>query len=127
MFTCLAEAQIVVEDWRQDYNQHRPHSAPGTTSPARFAGRIELINLWPLAQSEIAGARGNFVDALFAASPPRVDGATIGREAFAARVSTGGCGEAFECGCEAAISSPKAITAGQVAAISGSVQPAVVK
>jgi predicted AAA+ superfamily ATPase len=59
-----------------------------------LTGRIELINLWPLAQSEIAGAKGNFVDALFAASPPRVEGATIGREAFAARVSTGGYPEA---------------------------------
>ncbi len=37
MFTCLAEAQLMVEDWRQDYNQHRPHSALGMTSPARFA------------------------------------------------------------------------------------------
>jgi putative transposase len=37
IFSCLAEARVMVEDWRQDYNQHRPHSALGMTSPARFA------------------------------------------------------------------------------------------
>ena len=59
-----------------------------------LTGRIELINLWPFAQSEIAGAKGNFIDDLFAASPPSVEGATIGREAFAERVATGGYPEA---------------------------------
>src|SRR4051812_48764439 len=28
-FSCLAEAAVVIEDWRQDYNAHRPHSALG--------------------------------------------------------------------------------------------------
>jgi len=37
LFSCLAEAQVMVEDWRQDYNQHRPHSALGMMTPARFA------------------------------------------------------------------------------------------
>lgn len=59
-----------------------------------LTGRIELIHLWPLAQSEIAGATSNFVDALFAASPPRVRRATVGREAFAALVAAGGYPEA---------------------------------
>jgi len=27
----------MVEDWRQDYNEHRPHSALGMQPPARFA------------------------------------------------------------------------------------------
>ena len=36
-FSCLAEAQVMVEDWRQDYNHHRPHSALGMMAPARFA------------------------------------------------------------------------------------------
>jgi putative transposase len=35
-FSCLAEAQVVIEDWRQDYNQHRPHSSLGMRSPAAF-------------------------------------------------------------------------------------------
>jgi len=36
-FSCLAEAKVMVEDWRQDYNEHRPHSALGMMAPARFA------------------------------------------------------------------------------------------
>ena len=37
MFSCLAEARVVIEDWRQDYNQRRPHSALGMKTPAAFA------------------------------------------------------------------------------------------
>lgn len=36
-FSCLAEARVMVADWRHDYNQHRPHSALGMIPPARFA------------------------------------------------------------------------------------------
>jgi integrase-like protein len=37
LFSCLAEARVLIEDWRQDYNAHRPHSALGMMAPARFA------------------------------------------------------------------------------------------
>ncbi len=37
LFSCLAEARVLVEDWRQDYNQHRPHSALGMMTPNAFA------------------------------------------------------------------------------------------
>jgi transposase InsO family protein len=37
LFCGLAEAQVVIEDWREDYNQHRPHSALGRKAPAVFA------------------------------------------------------------------------------------------
>jgi putative transposase len=36
-FSCLAEAKVLIEDWRADYNEHRPHSALGMKSPVRFA------------------------------------------------------------------------------------------
>jgi putative transposase len=36
-FSCLTEAKTLIEDWREDYNEHRPHSALGMTAPARFA------------------------------------------------------------------------------------------
>jgi putative transposase len=29
--------QTIIEDWRQDYNAHRPHSALGNLSPNAFA------------------------------------------------------------------------------------------
>jgi len=36
-FSCLAEARVVIEDWRQDYNAHRPHSALANQTPRAFA------------------------------------------------------------------------------------------
>jgi putative transposase len=36
-FSCLTEAQVLIEDWREDYNEYRPHSALGMRSPAPFA------------------------------------------------------------------------------------------
>ena len=36
-FSCLAEAQVVIEDWCEDYNLRRPHSALGMKTPAKFA------------------------------------------------------------------------------------------
>lgn len=32
-FSCLAEARVVIEDWREDYNTRRPHSALGMRAP----------------------------------------------------------------------------------------------
>jgi transposase InsO family protein len=37
LFSCLAEAQVLIEDWRQDYNTNRPHSALGMMTPVAFA------------------------------------------------------------------------------------------
>ncbi len=38
-FTTLAEAQRIIEDWRVDYNLHRPHSSLRYATPAEFAAR----------------------------------------------------------------------------------------
>ena len=37
LFSCLTEARVLIEDWRSDYNHHRPHSALGMMTPAAFA------------------------------------------------------------------------------------------
>jgi putative transposase len=37
LFSCLAEARVVIADWREDYNHCRPHSALGMQTPAAFA------------------------------------------------------------------------------------------
>jgi putative transposase len=37
LFSCLAEAQVVIADWREDYNHQRPHSALAMQTPAAFA------------------------------------------------------------------------------------------
>ena len=34
IFTTLFEAQVLIENWRKDYNQVRPHSALGYRPPA---------------------------------------------------------------------------------------------
>jgi transposase InsO family protein len=40
------EAQIVIEQWRQEYNQRRPHSSLGYLAPAAFAQQARLsLNL----------------------------------------------------------------------------------
>ena len=36
-FACIAEARVLIADWREDYNQRRPHSALGMLAPAAFA------------------------------------------------------------------------------------------
>ena len=36
-FSGLAEAQVVIADWRRDYNHRRPHSALGMRAPVAFA------------------------------------------------------------------------------------------
>jgi transposase InsO family protein len=31
------EARVIIEDWRIDYNEHRPHTAHGDLTPTEFA------------------------------------------------------------------------------------------
>ena len=38
-FGSLAEAQVITEDWRIEYNTYRPHSALGGLTPAEYAGQ----------------------------------------------------------------------------------------
>jgi uncharacterized protein len=59
-----------------------------------LTGRMEIVTLWPLAQAEIRGGHANIVDALLAASPPQIDDAIVGRDAFVDIVAAGGYPEA---------------------------------
>ena len=38
-FGSLAEAQVLVEAWRMEYNTYPPHSARRGLSPAEYAGQ----------------------------------------------------------------------------------------
>jgi predicted AAA+ superfamily ATPase len=60
-----------------------------------LTGRMETIVLWPLAQAEIRGAETNIIDLLFAGRVPDVQGAPVGRAAFASIVAAGGYPEAM--------------------------------
>ena len=37
VFTSLASARIIIEDWRRDYNEVRPHSSLDYQTPDEFA------------------------------------------------------------------------------------------
>jgi uncharacterized protein len=60
-----------------------------------LTGRTELVRLWPLSQAEIHGSQTNFIDAIYAQSPPRIDDAPVGRAAFVDVVAAGGYPEAL--------------------------------
>ncbi len=38
-FSCLTEARVVIGDWREDYNDRRPHSSLGMRPPTVFAAQ----------------------------------------------------------------------------------------
>jgi transposase InsO family protein len=42
LFSCLTEAQVMIEDRRQDYNHHRPHSSLRMLTPAHYSQTIKL-------------------------------------------------------------------------------------
>ena len=58
-------------------------------------GRVEYLNLWPLARAEIEGKRDSVIDALLDGTPPRVSGAPKGRAASAELVVAGGFPDAL--------------------------------
>jgi putative transposase len=43
-FTTLAHARAIIEEWRVDYNEIRPHSSCGRVPPALFAARYRIEN-----------------------------------------------------------------------------------
>ena len=42
-FTTLNEARMIIEDWRKDYNQFRPHSSLGNLTPEEFANQNAAV------------------------------------------------------------------------------------
>jgi len=42
-FASLTEAQTIIEAWRLDYNQRRPHSSLGHLTPNEFIGQRQVI------------------------------------------------------------------------------------
>jgi hypothetical protein len=46
-FATLTEAKQVIEDWRREYNESRPHRSLGERTPSEFACQIALNGGWP--------------------------------------------------------------------------------
>ena len=42
----LAEARRIIEEWRIDYNNNRPHTSPNGLTPIEFAARPEQGQNW---------------------------------------------------------------------------------
>ena len=42
-FALLAEAQTIIEAWRLDYNQRRPHGSLGHLTPNEFVAQRQVI------------------------------------------------------------------------------------
>ena len=45
VFGSLAEARVVIEQWRREYNEYRPHSSLGYDTPAQTAARCQIDSL----------------------------------------------------------------------------------
>jgi predicted AAA+ superfamily ATPase len=56
----------------------------------KLPGRVDYVRLWPFSQGEIENRHGSFIDRVFEGDPPRIQGAQVGRGAYAERVVTGG-------------------------------------
>lgn len=57
-------------------------------------GRVDRIEMWPLARTEIEDGKLNLLDELFAARVPRITGASVGPNAYSRYLSEGGYPEA---------------------------------
>jgi transposase InsO family protein len=66
LFGSLREAQVILEQWRLEYNEERPHSSLGYQTPAEYAqeatnrvdGGCAPPNPAPLAAAGVRGERG---------------------------------------------------------------------
>jgi transposase InsO family protein len=43
-FISMEDAKTIIERWRVDYNERRPHSSLGQLTPADFAGRSTFFD-----------------------------------------------------------------------------------
>lgn len=58
VFTCLAEAKVMVAEYREDYNRCRPHRAHGMMTPAAFKTGWETAHQVASASAELQSASG---------------------------------------------------------------------
>lgn len=79
-FRSRAEARVVIERWRQHYNEVRPHSSLGYLTPAAFAANLNVQDAAP----EPATGRAAAIRGVYAPRPvaqPPCEGHTEKTEA----------------------------------------------
>ena len=59
-FLSLPEARYVLDEWRLDYNHHRPHSSLEGKTPAAFAATLEDTAAGVVPAASRAGLRPSF-------------------------------------------------------------------
>jgi transposase InsO family protein len=67
IFRSLAEARIILEGWRVEYNEQRPHSALGYLTPVEFAAASKTEK-WEVVSKDL-----NNPKRLFTTGPARAD------------------------------------------------------
>ncbi len=74
LFQTLVEAQVMVADWREDYNHRRPHSSLGMSAPVSFAKawREDSENVRPITTTEASQARTTPQDASVSEAGDRI-------------------------------------------------------
>jgi len=45
LFSSLDDAKGVLKDWKEDYNNHRPHSSLGNLTPQEFTQKMRMDKL----------------------------------------------------------------------------------
>jgi len=45
LFTTLAEARTIIQEWKEDYNEQRPHSSLGNLTPCEYVRKLNLKNM----------------------------------------------------------------------------------
>ena len=56
VFSTLAEARIMLADWRYDYNHHRPHSRLGWLTPSEFATNVTPVQAMAMGAASPKGS-----------------------------------------------------------------------
>jgi putative transposase len=88
LFSCLTEAQVLIEDWRHDYNHHRPHSALQMMTPAAFAANLRQPSRLPTATASGEGGEQRAPLLTAAGAPQPADFPALQRQSPAEEITS---------------------------------------